>query len=118
MHAYYSTFALDHRHGKLIELIASSEFMVCALVTFLHVASLGLTDTFRSYSRLQPGVPYLVPLSVTLIELVNAVVVCLAVNVIRHIMVTLFMAWNARECEDIAVFFFLGFPIVNLRYAN
>lgn len=53
--AFYSGLAIEIGYSRLVDFIARSEFAVFALLTFVHAASKGLTDTFKFDTRLAPG---------------------------------------------------------------
>lgn len=80
MFAHYSGLALKQVYGSLIDVTASSEFAVCTLMIFMHVADSGFTGTSQSDSRLQPRVLYLVTRSSSATKLVDAIRVCSIVN--------------------------------------
>lgn len=46
--AHYSGLALNNGYSWLINVIAHSEFVVCASMTFQHAASKGFSKTFKS----------------------------------------------------------------------
>lgn len=69
--AYYSGLVLDDGHSWLINVIAHSEFAVCASMFFLQAADKSLTDIFKSDKRLAPGALYLVAILALVIDLVD-----------------------------------------------
>lgn len=96
--SYYSGLALDHVYGKLINVNASSEFAVYMLKKLLHVANAGLVDTFKSDSRFQPSVLYLVALSATVIELVKNIGACFSFSGTIFDMATFSMTMYSVKC--------------------
>lgn len=87
----------------MIDVIESSKLLVRTLKKFLRVASLKPTDISQSTLRLQPGVSFLVALSTSVAELVEAIGVCFIVGSTRYERITLLMAWNAMGCVQRAV---------------
>lgn len=100
MFAYCSGLALDRGYRSLIAVIVSSQFAVCTLMTLMHVADSGLAGTLQSSSMLQPGIPFLVLLSQSVIEPVHAIGVCPIVVDTCIDMATLLMAWSAINCVE------------------
>lgn len=89
---YYSCPAHDYGYGSSVNVIASSEFAVCTLMTLFHVVQSELFDTFPCDSRLHPGAPYLKALYTSVIKLVDAIGVCPIVDGTRIDMATSFIA--------------------------
>lgn len=98
--SYYIGLGLDHGYGQLNGVIALSEVAISMLMTFLHVACLGLTDTVQSDLRLQLSVFDLEALSASVVKLRKAVDVCHIVEDTRFDMAALLMARNSIKCVD------------------
>lgn len=98
-----------------MKVIASPEFVGRTLMILLRVASLGLTDSLQSDSKLQPGFPNLASLSSTEIELENAIAVYTIVDGTCSDKDTSLMAWGATtRVEWIVVFFVSTFRLLPL----
>lgn len=103
--SYYSGLPLHHKLDHLTEVISLSELVVCTLMTSLHVASLGLTDTFHEESRLQSGVPYSVALPASKVKLGETTGACSFADGTCFDMSTTLIAWKAKKCAEWTVAF-------------
>lgn len=98
MSTSYSSLALDHGYVHLIDVVTSSKFAVCTLVTLLPAAIYRLAETLHGDTRLQLNISYLVPLFASVIDVKKAVDVCYIIDETRYDMTISLIAWNVMKC--------------------